>query len=300
MMKSILHPFWKVNHVKQRRPTGFAERSICNLLLTNRARKRFKARMNARRVCLLILLGLVAIAGLAPTASTSDPELPEGFIHLRTVDPTVLQDIRYHGTHNFLGRRAEGYEAHECILTVQAAKQLAIVQANLSVQGLSLKVYDCYRPARAVADFVAWAKDLDDTRTRAEFYPTVNKDQLFELGYIAERSGHSRGSTVDLAIVKLPAAAEPLFDPAAQLACFNPVDSRYPDNSLDFGTGYDCFDELSHTDNREIGDVARSNRTLLVEEMTKAGFENYDREWWHFTLTDEPFPKTYFDFPITR
>lgn len=254
--------------------------------------------MNAYRKCLFILLWLAPIPGPAATAAAGDPQLPEQFVYLRSVDPTILQEIRYHETHNFLGRRVTGYNAPECILTLPAAKQLATVQASLLKRNLSLKVYDCYRPGRAVADFVAWAKDLDDTKTRAEFYPTINKDQLFELGYIAERSGHSRGSTVDLAIVKLPAAPEPPFDPSAQEARFNPIGARYGDNSLDFGTGFDCFDELSHTDNREIGDEARANRRLLVDAMANAGFENYEREWWHFTLADEPYPKTYFDFSI--
>lgn len=254
--------------------------------------------MNARRINLFILLCLIPIVASAATASAGDPKLPEGFVYLRSVDPTILQDMRYYGTHNFLGRRVVGYNAPECILTLPAARQLATVQASLLERNLSLKVYDCYRPSRAVADFVAWAKDLDDTKTRTEFYPTINKDQLFKLGYIAQRSGHSRGSTVDLAIVNLPAAPEPPFDPSAQQACFNPLGERYGDNSLDFGTGYDCFDILSHTDNCEIGDEARANRRLLVDLMANAGFENYEREWWHFTLAHEPYPETYFDFPI--
>lgn len=254
--------------------------------------------MNARRIYLFTLLCLMTIAAPAATVSAGDPKVPEGFVYLRSVDQTILQDIRYHGIHNFLGRRVQGYNAPECILTLPAARKLATVQAKLLERNLSLKIYDCYRPGRAVADFVAWAKNLDDTKTRAEFYPTINKDRLFELGYIAERSGHSRGSTVDLAIVKLPAAPEPAFDPSAQQACFNPLGERYGDNSLDFGTGYDCFDILSHTDNREIGDEARANRRLLVDLMADAGFENYEREWWHFTLADEPYPETYFDFPI--
>ncbi|MCR9135703.1 MAG: M15 family metallopeptidase [Alphaproteobacteria bacterium] len=254
--------------------------------------------MNAFWVLQTIAFCMAFIVGQATPAAAGSSDLPEGFVHLRTVDPTILQDMRYYGAHNFLGRPVVGYEAPECVLTTPAAEQLAEVQKNLLKRNLSLKVYDCYRPARAVADFVKWAKDLDDTKTKTEFYPTVDKDRLFELGYIAERSGHSRGSTVDLAIVRLPAAQQPAFDPSRQQACFNPLEARYRDNSLDFGTGFDCFDELSHTENRQVNATARDNRAMLVDEMKAAGFQNYDREWWHFTLADEPFPKTYFDFPI--
>lgn len=254
--------------------------------------------MNAYRILRAILICMTVIAGPVIPATAATPDLPEGFAYLRAVDPTILQDMRYYGAHNFLGRPVVGYEAPECILTEPAARQLTAVQANLLKRNLSLKVYDCYRPGRAVADFVKWAKDLDDAKTKTEFYPTVDKDRLFELGYIAERSGHSRGSTVDLTIVKLPAAKQPAFDPSRQQACFNSVDARYRDNSLDFGTGFDCFDELSHTANSQVNETARDNRAMLVDEMKAAGFQNYDREWWHFTLADEPFPQTYFDFPI--
>lgn len=254
--------------------------------------------MKAHRIYIAILSFLIALPGSIAVALSNEPQIPEGFVYLRSVDPTIFQDMRYYGTHNFLGRRAVGYEAPECVLTIPAARQLATVQVRLLAKGMSLKVYDCYRPGRAVADFVQWAKDLDDIKTKAEFYPNVQKERLFELGYIAERSGHSRGSTVDLAIVMLPAKPEPPYNPAAQQACFNPVGSRHRDNSLDFGTGYDCFDELSHTENSRMGEKAKANRALLVDEMKAAGFENYDREWWHFTLADEPYSQTYFDFPI--
>lgn len=254
--------------------------------------------MKSQRIVLFLLSFVLCIGGAATIASSNEHQLPEGFVYLRSVDPTILQSMRYHTEHNFLGRPVVGYQAPECILTAPAATQLAAVQARLLPQGMSLKVYDCYRPARAVADFVAWAKDLEDTRTKAEFYPTVSKNRLFELGYIAERSGHSRGSTVDLAIVKLPPAPEPHFDPAAQQSCSNSAGSRYRDNSLDFGTGYDCFHELSHTLNSAVGQEAATNRALLLDQMGTSGFTNYDREWWHFTLAGEPYPETYFDFPI--
>ncbi|NNE22845.1 MAG: M15 family metallopeptidase [Rhizobiales bacterium] len=243
----------------------------------------------------LFVLGFTLVMGTTPAGAGG---LPEHFSYLSEVAPSIIQDMRYFGQHNFLGRRVAGYEAGECILTTRAAKRLKAVQARLKPKGLSLKVYDCYRPKRAVADFVAWAQDTEDTATKAEFYSTIPKSELFQRRYIAKRSKHSRGSAVDVALVALPAAAEPPFDMGAQAACHLPKDQRYGDNSLDFGTGYDCFHELSHTLNPTIKGKARANRALLVAEMARAGFKNYKREWWHFELSDEVFRKTYFDFPI--
>lgn len=247
-------------------------------------------------VVLLVVMGVVGAFG-SVLSTLHAKELPKFFTYLRAVDDTILQDMRYYGAHNFLGRRVKGYEAAECILTKRAALALSKVQKRLLQRGLSLKVYDCYRPQRAVNDFIAWSKNKDK-KTKAEFYPTLPKSRLFGLGYIARRSGHSRGSTVDLTIVPLPPEQEPAFNFEAQQACFDDLENRYQDNSLDFGTGYDCFHALSHTKNPQIEDVARRNRALLLSEMARAGFENYSKEWWHFTLKDEPFKKRYFDFPI--
>ncbi|MEZ5839034.1 MAG: M15 family metallopeptidase [Hyphomicrobiales bacterium] len=225
--------------------------------------------------------------------------LPAKFAFLRDVDPTILQDMRYAGPHNFVGEPIDGYEAAECILTAPAARALKTVQDRLRESGLSLKVYDCYRPARAVAHFVRWAEATADQRMKVEFYPGVDKRKVFALGYIARRSGHSRGSAVDLTIVKLPPPVQPDYlrgEPLA--ACTAPAGERYPDNSLDFGTGYDCFDEKSHTGSTAVAAQARSNRKLLVEAMRKAGFSNYAKEWWHFDYGKAPYPKQYFDFPI--
>ncbi len=225
-------------------------------------------------------------------------DLPKFFTYLKAVDPTILQEIRYYGSHNFLGRPVKGYRAAECILTIQAAKALKKVQKRLLPKGLSLKVYDCYRPQRAVNDFIAWAKKPNDQKTKAEFYPTLKKSRLFGLGYIARRSTHSRGSTVDLTIVPLPPKEQPKHDFSKQKACFENVDERFADNSLDFGTGYDCFHNKSHTKSAVVFD-ARKNRDLLVREMAAVGFENYRKEWWHFSLKNEPYKRTHFDFPIT-
>ena len=223
--------------------------------------------------------------------------LPPFFTYLKAVDETILQEMRYFGVHNFLGRQVKGYEAAECILTRRAALALARVQKRLLKRGLSLKVYDCYRPQVAVDDFIAWSKN-NNKKTKAEFYPTLRKGRLFALGYIARRSGHSRGSTVDLTIVPLPAEKQPAYSAERQVACFADAEARYADNSLDFGTGYDCFHERSHTRNPTIGEVARRNRALLVTEMQRVGFKNYSKEWWHFTLKNEPYKKRHFNFPI--
>ncbi|HEX6341949.1 M15 family metallopeptidase [Umezawaea sp.] len=224
-----------------------------------------------------------------------------GFVTLRSIDPTIVQEIRYTTPHNFVGVPIDGYLEPTCLLTKQAAKALRTVQRRVRPLGLTLKVYDCYRPQRAVDHFVRWAEDLDDTTTKAEFYPRVDKTRLFLDGYIAERSGHSRGSTLDVTLVRLPPAPQRPYVPGEPLTpCYAPVGERFPDNTVDMGTGYDCFDTLSHTADPRVTGVARQNRDLLVTAMDAAGFTNLAEEWWHFTLRGEPFPDTYFDFPVAR
>ena len=236
--------------------------------------------------------------GAAHAQQTSAP--PE-FVALDEVDPTILHDIRYHEQHNFVGRRIHDYYDPICVLTRPAAEALAQAQQALRPQGYTLKVYDCYRPQTAVDDFVGWARRLHDDRMKAEFYPRVDKSRLFADGYIAERSGHSRGSTVDLTLVRLPAAAQPRWRPSMGLVdCAAPYAERFPDNTIDMGTGFDCFDTLSHTLDPRIQGQARENRLLLKRTLEAAGFRNYELEWWHYTLRDEPFPDTFFDFPVSR
>lgn len=225
-------------------------------------------------------------------------EIPQGFVEIREVIPDIILELRYLTNHNFLGVPVDGYKAEKCYITKAAADSLAKVQAELRKFSLSLKIYDAYRPQRAVNHFVRWAKDLCDTLTRKEFYPTVNKDRLFIDGYIAEKSGHSRGSTIDLTIVPIPILLQPEFDIENQCECFKSTDNRFKDNSIDMGTGFDCFHSRSHTENKELTPQQRSNRLLLKSLMDKYGFNNLAEEWWHFTLRNEPFPKTYFDFEI--
>jgi D-alanyl-D-alanine dipeptidase len=245
--------------------------------------------------------GLVAacLAALLAHGSpgTAAGALPPGFVHLADVAPAIAQDMRYAGADNFVGRRVAGYDAARCILTRPAAEALAAVEADLAKKDRGLLVLDCYRPQRAVDDFVAWSRD-DDTSTRAAHYPRLEKSELFPLGYIAARSSHTRGSTVDLTVVRLPRpAGAPRAAPAA--SCIAPdAKALAAAGRLDFGTTFDCFDVLANTDAPGITATARAARRLLVDAMARRGFENYPKEWWHFTLRDEPFPDTYFDFPV--
>jgi D-alanyl-D-alanine dipeptidase len=207
--------------------------------------------------------------------------------------------MRYTENHNFIGRPIVGYETPECILTREAAVGLKAVQTELRPKGYSLKVYDCYRPQRAVNDFIAWSKDPSTQQMKAEFYPRVDKSKTFTLGYIAARSGHSRGSTSDLTIVPLNPKAEPVYIPGQPLvACYAPYHQRYADNSLDMGTGFDCLDEHAHSNFQGLTPMAYYNRMLFRNVMAKHGFVVYAKEWWHFTLKKEPYPNTYFDFPV--
>jgi D-alanyl-D-alanine dipeptidase len=246
-----------------------------------------------------MLLSLILLSATLPPSPLCADVMPDTFVHIEEVIPNALLDIRYFGEHNFLGVNVDGYYASTCILTRQAAQALANVQKDLAPFNMTLKIYDCYRPQQAVDHFVRWAKDIDDTKTKKEFYPTVDKRNLFRDGYIAERSGHSRGSTVDLTIVPLPAPIQPAYkagDPLKE--CYLPAGVRFADNSLDMGTGFDCFHQLSHPENKDLGPQQRSNRLLLKTLMAKYGFRNLPEEWWHFTLNNEPYPDTYFNFPV--
>ncbi|RWA78953.1 MAG: D-alanyl-D-alanine dipeptidase, partial [Mesorhizobium sp.] len=210
--------------------------------------------------------------------------LPVGFVRLADVDSTIRQDIRYAGRENFLRRKVDGYNAPVCVLTTQAAKALSSVQKTMTAKGLTLIVFDCYRPARAVADMVRWTREAGPPDP--QWYPTVRRGDLIAKGYIGELSSHSRGSTVDLAIADATSAVHP--------ACGAPDGT-----TLDFGTGFDCFDPMSETAHRPLPAKAAANRKMLLAAMHAAGFRNYAREWWHFTLAKEPFPKQRFDFPVT-
>lgn len=224
---------------------------------------------------LIFLGGCRSVTPEAPAISDPIMEKPIGFIALEEVDASIVQDIRYASADNFVGERIDGYEAAHCFLTRLAAVALARVQEELRPFNLSLKVFDGYRPQRAVDHFVRWAEDPAATAMKQHYYPVVSKDSLFAQGYIAVRSGHSRGSTVDVTLIDLQTG-----------------------DALDMGTSYDLFDPRSHTASPHVGAQARAHRLLLRQVMEAQGFVNYAKEWWHFTLRDEPFPDTYFDFVI--
>jgi len=223
------------------------------------------------------------------------------FVLLSEVSPSIVQDLRYATSNNFVGTPIDGYLEPVCLLSWPAASVLNAVQQEVLSFGLSLKVYDCYRPQRAVDHFARWASDMQDQQMKQRFYPEVDKARLFALGYIAEQSGHSRGSTVDITLIPaFSAVASHNRVSVTKSDCRSPKRLRYPDDSLEMGTGYDCFDPLAHTANAKISDEARRNRLLLTTVMEKHGFVNYDREWWHYTLREEPFPKTYFNIPVRK
>lgn len=249
--------------------------------------------------------GDLAPAEPAPPDSAEEsprPDLPEGFVRLRDVAPRVGQEIRYATAFNFVGEPIDGYEAPECVLAEEAAEALGRVADDLARDGLGLKVYDCYRPQTAVDHFVRWIY-TDDQAMKEVFYPEEAKNTLFRRGYIARRSGHSRGATVDLTLVRAPASASVV--PASGLPvggaagrCDAARGERLDERDLDMGTAYDCFTPLAATDSRGVSAEARRNRDRLRQAMSRRGFRNYEKEWWHFTLRNEPHPGTYYDFPV--
>ncbi len=248
-------------------------------------------RIRTRLVLIIMMLPAPALAGSA---------LLTGFVYLRDIDPTIVQDIRYAGSHNFIGRPIRGYLAAECILSKPAANALATVQRMLAGKKLSLVVWDCYRPKRAVDDFLQWSKDPTRSEMKTEFYPRTDKEKLFALGYLAKRSPHSRGSTVDLGIVPSDFSfAPPPNSSQSPKACTSPKGERFEDGTIDFGTGYDCLDVFGNTANARVGGIARRNRQTLKSYMEGAGFRPYAREWWHFELINEPFNRDGFDFEVS-
>ncbi len=262
-------------------------------------RKPVARRRQVRPFSMSLRAGLVLIIVMLPASALAGSALPKGFVYLRDIDPTIVQDIRYAGSHNFVGRPIRGYLAAECILSAPAANALETVQRMLAEKKLSLIVWDCYRPKRAVEDFLQWSRDPIHSEMKAEFYPRIDKEKLFDLGYLAKRSAHSRGSTVDLGIIPTAFSSVPRSNPSRSLrACTSPKGERFEDGTIDFGTGYDCLDVLGNTSNPFVGRIALHNRQTLRSYMKAAGFRPYAREWWHFELINEPFNRNRFDFEI--
>ena len=223
-----------------------------------------------------LLLGCHVYAQDGPSAAAIDVQRrPDSFVALRSVIPDLVVELRYFSSNNFIGRPIDGYEDNIVWMTEAAARALQGAQEDLAAQGLGLKVFDAYRPQRAVDNFVRWAADGNDLLMKQQYYPSLEKSELFPGGYIAERSGHSRGSTVDLTLVRLADSQE-----------------------LDMGSPYDFFDPVSWPSDTSITAQQQANRLKLREAMLANGFRPLDTEWWHFTLEGEPYTDTYFDFPV--
>jgi D-alanyl-D-alanine dipeptidase len=201
---------------------------------------------------------------------------PSGFVVLSDYVPGIIEEIRYHTTYNFIGDRIDGYEEPVALLTIEAARALKAAANELNVQGYRLKVFDAYRPAAAVKHFVLWGIEDTDVRMKPYFYPDLVKQELFSKGYIASRSSHSRGSTVDLTLFDMETGRE-----------------------ADMGSPFDFFGPVSHPDCKEITKEQYENRMTLRNAMLRNGFKPISCEWWHFTLENEPYPDTYFDFPVS-
>lgn len=201
---------------------------------------------------------------------------PSGFVLLADFVPGIVQEIRYYSTYNFIGDRIDGYEEPVALLTIEAARALKTVANEVNAQGYRLKVFDAYRPACAVRHFVLWGIEDLDLRMKPFFYPELEKQELFKRGYIAKQSSHSRGSTVDLTLLDMRSGKE-----------------------LDMGSPFDLFSEVSHPDSKAVTDEQYENRMLLQNAMIRGGFRPLECEWWHFTLENEPYPETYFEFPVS-
>jgi D-alanyl-D-alanine dipeptidase len=245
------------------------------------------------------LVAMSAVTGFSFAPVAVVQALPDDFVYLRDVDPTIQQDIRYAGENNFVGRPLAGYDAAECVVKRNVALLLQSIQQELALQGLPLKMLDCYRPVRAVRDMVAWARDGHETPAQKRYNPAFGKADLFRLGYIAEQSGHSTGAAVDLTLVDLKANNSAVFDPRKAYAdCTAPATARAPEGSVDMGTGYDCSDAKAHTAAKFITSAQRRWREKLVLLMARRGFVNYSKEWWHFSLPGAG--SRAYDFPVSR
>ncbi len=220
---------------------------------------------------------IILYVGLSTNISAQyDPgTLPPGFVYAKEVIPKLRTDLRYYSSNNFIGEPINGYIKPKCILTKEAAEALKKVQEEFERLGFGLLIFDAYRPQTAVNHFVRWSKDSTDTKMKEQFYPNINKKDLFEEGYISSKSGHSRGSTIDVTIVSLRTG-----------------------HILDLGGSYDFFDKRSSINYKNITKNQRAIRLMLQRRMIKHGFKPYEKEWWHFTLAKEPYPNKYFDFPV--
>ena len=229
-----------------------------------------------KKTGLFLLTAILLLACSNNAKQMVRPNDRSAFVTLTDAVPDAILEIRYFSTYNFVGTRIDGYEEPTALLTKQAADSLQAVSQEVMKMGYRLKIYDAYRPQKAVDHFVRWSKDPNDSLMKRFFYPQLEKNVLFPQRYIMEKSGHTRGSTVDLTLFDMDAGKD-----------------------LDMGGTFDYFGERSHTDYSGITEEQKANRNILRDAMTSSGFESIATEWWHFSLTDEPYPDTYFNFPVS-
>lgn len=227
-------------------------------------------------VKLALVIAIVGVMTIGTPVWSRD-EMHHNFVDIKTIVPDIVVEPRYAGADNFMATPVQGYNAHKVIVSKPVAIALRTIQAELGKQGLALKIYDGYRPQQAVDHFMRWVGDETDQKNKEKFYPSVAKSELVPRGYIAEKSGHSRGGSIDITLVYV---------------------GNNQDNELDMGSPWDLFDAVSHADATNLPAQALANRKLLRDIMTRNGFKPYNEEWWHFTLTPEPYPDTYFNFAI--
>lgn len=240
-------------------------------------------------ICLFLILNL----GCSKPQST----LPEGFVFLSDVDPSVIENVRYATAENFLGRIVPGYNTKRIVVTQAAANALKAAHDDLKKQGYSLVVYDAYRPQRSVDAFVKWAEDINDLNAKSKYYPTIDKKDLFKLDYIAAKSSHTRGSTFDLTLIKTGNTLKSIN--LSQRTLTSGVTIPFlDDNTVDMGSSFDLFHPASHHDSPFVDPKYTQMRNVLRETMKKHGFKEYKEEWWHYTLANEPYPDTYFNFIV--
>lgn len=221
---------------------------------------------------LVAIISFITLSSCLQQAKKS--KIPEGFVYLHQVDSSIKIHLKYFTTDNFLGAKVNGYNREVCICTEEAAQALKMAQQEVQEKGWSLIVFDAYRPQKAVDHFMEWAANIDDTLTKSKFYPNIDKKDLFKLNYIASKSSHSRGSTFDVSILDEEG------------------------NQLDMGTSFDFFGPKSWPSYEGVSKEQKANRMYLQSIMKKHGFNPYKEEWWHFTLINEAFPETYFDFDV--
>ncbi len=249
----------------------------------------------------LTLVMLALCIGFNTMCEMAKEAREKGFVYLHEVDPSIQVSVRYYGNENFLGRTVNGYKKPVIMMTRQAAQALKKVQEEVKKDGYSLLVYDAYRPQQGVDNFMSWSIDVNDQVRKHQYYPRVDKARVFELGYVAERSGHTRGSTVDLTLIKDGEPIHNIVEKKRTLLDGFTI-TFLDDGSVDMGSSFDLFDVASHFENDLIPAEFKKIRAYLQNVMIKHGFKPYSEEWWHFTLKDEPYPATrdssYFNFPI--